>query len=369
MSEIAEKVKKTPLYRKHTELDAKMAPFAGFMMPIMYRSINAEHLLVRDRVGLFDLSHMGEFIVRGNDAESFLQTVTVNDVSALKKWQVQYSCMCYPDGGIVDDILVYRLPDCYMLVVNAACIDKDYEWLEENIMGDVALDNRSDEIGLIALQGPMAQPVMSKLTDYDLESLPFYWAAEAEVGGHRIRFSRTGYTGEDGFELYAPPDLCQDIWDKLMDVGTEFGVGPVGLGARDSLRLEMKYMLYGNDIDKTTNPIAAGLGWIVKLDKGDFVGRHPIEQMKTQKPPHRLIAFEMTGKAIPRKGYRIIGDAEEVGTVTSGGYSPCLSKGIGVGYVKRGFTKIGTELSILIRGSKMPAVIVKPPFYKNGSHR
>ena len=361
--------KKTPLYDRHVELKAKIVNFAGFKMPIMYGSINAEHLLVRNKVGLFDLSHMGEFMVSGSDAESFLQTVTVNDVSALKEWQIQYSCMCYPDGGIVDDLLVYRLPDHYMLVVNAACVDKDFAWLEENLSGDVKLENRSDDFGLIAIQGLPAQDVFSKLTDYDLESLPFYWAAEAEIGGHMILFSRTGYTGEDGFELYVPPGICLDIWDKLMDAGGEFEIGPVGLGARDSLRLEMKYMLYGNDIDKTTNPIAAGLGWIVKLDKGEFIGRTAIEQMKSEKPSSRLVAFEMMEKAIPRKDYKIISDSAEIGTVTSGGFSPSLGKGIGLGYVKRGFTKAGRELAISIRGKNVPAVIVKPPFYKDGSHR
>jgi len=254
-------------------------------------------------------------------------------------------------------------------VVNAACLDKDFAWLKENLSGDVTLEDHSDDIGLIAVQGRDAQAVMSKVTEFDLESLPFYWAAEAEVCGHRVLFSRTGYTGEDGFELYLEPDICHDVWNKLTEAGSEFGIGPIGLGARDSLRLEMKYMLYGNDIDKTTNPIAAGLGWIVKLDKGDFTGRQPIEQMKAEKPPSRLVAFEMMERAIPRKDYTILAEEGEVGRVTSGGYSPCLEKGIGLGYVKRGLSKAGTGLSISIRGKDVPAIVVKPPFYKDGSHR
>jgi aminomethyltransferase len=369
MSNIDTGGKKTPLYDKHLDLKAKMVDFAGFKMPVMYNSINAEHLLVRSKVGLFDLSHMGEFIVTGKDAASFVQKVTVNDVSALNEWQIQYSCMCHADGGIVDDLLVYRLPDRYMLVVNAACLQKDLAWLKENLTGDVTLEDHSDDTGMIAIQGPQAQALFSKVTDCDLDSLSFYWAAEAEICGHRILFSRTGYTGEDGFELYLKPDICHEVWDKLMDAGREFGVGPVGLGARDSLRLEMKYLLYGNDMDETTNPISAGLGWIVKLDRGDFIGRQPVEQMKADKPPSKLVAFEMSEKAIPRKDYSIFAEDDEVGKVASGGYSPCLKKGIGLGYVKRGFTKAGTELSILIRSKKASAIVVKPPFYKDGSHR
>jgi aminomethyltransferase len=256
-----------------------------------------------------------------------------------------------------------------MLVVNAACIDKDLAWLKDNLAGDVKIENRSDEIGLIAIQGPDAQKVMSKATDHDLDSIPFYWAAEAEICGHRVLFSRTGYTGEDGFELYIAPEVCSDVWDGLMDAGKGFDIGPVGLGARDSLRLEMKYMLYGNDITKDTNPIAAGLGWIVKLDKGEFIGKDAIAQMKADKPPAKLVAIEMTEKGLPRKDYEILGGKEIIGTMTSGGYSPSLDKGIGLGYVRKGFTKSGTELAVSIRGKHVPAKVVKPPFYKEGSHR
>jgi len=361
--------KKTPLYDKHVALNARMVDFAGYKMPVMYSSINEEHFLVRKSAGVFDLSHMGEFIITGSDAERFLQKVTVNDVSALAEWQVQYSCMCYEDGGIVDDVLIYRLPDHYMLVVNAACLDKDLSWLESQLQGDVRLENRSDDFGLIAVQGPEAQRLVTKLTDFDLDSLAFYWAANVKIGDHDVLISRTGYTGEDGFEMYIAPDICSDIWDKIMSAGADLNAGPVGLGARDSLRLEMKYMLYGNDIDKTTNPVAAGLNWIIKLDKGDFIGRDAIETMKKEKPQSRLVAFEMQERAIPRKDYELDVDDTIVGSVTSGCFSPSLQKGIGLGYVKRGSTKAGTELAVMIRGKMIPAVIVKPPFYKHGSHR
>lgn len=361
--------RKTPLFDKHTELGAKIVDFAGYQMPVMYDSINAEHMKVRNKVGIFDLSHMGEFFVHGPDALEFLQKMTVNDVSALEEWQVQYTCMCYPDGGIVDDLLIYRLPDKYMLVVNAACLEKDWKWLNDNVTGNVKLENVSDDTGLIAVQGPDAQKVVQKVTELDLDKIGFYWSSETHIAGHRVLISRTGYTGEDGFEIYILPKDCSDVWDELMEAGEMYNMSPVGLGARDSLRLEMKYMLYGNDIDETTNPVAAGLSWIVKLEKDSFMGKDAIEKMKAEKPPEKLVAFEMQDRAIPRKGYEIERDGETVGRVTSGGYSPALERGIGLGYVKRGNTKSGVELQIPIRGKKAPAVIVKPPFYKDGSHR
>ncbi|MBD3232687.1 MAG: glycine cleavage system aminomethyltransferase GcvT, partial [candidate division Zixibacteria bacterium] len=269
-------VKKTPFNNIHKEYGAKMVEFAGYEMPIQYKSINSEHLRVRNTVGAFDLSHMGEFVVTGAGAQEFLQKMTVNDVSSLGVYQIHYTAMCYPDGGIVDDLLVYRLPESYYIVVNAANIDKDFAWLEENIVDGVTLQNKSDETGLLAIQGPDAQKVMSKMTDCDLDSIGFYHAAETKVNGHKILFSRTGYTGEDGFELYLGPELCEMMWKRTMEAGEEFDIEPAGLGARDSLRLEMKYALYGNDIDKTTNPIEAGLSWICKVDKGDFIGRDAI---------------------------------------------------------------------------------------------
>lgn len=362
-------IKHTPFYDIHIEAGAKMVDFAGYRMPVRYKSINAEHLRVRKTVGAFDLSHMGEFMVSGEKALDYLQKMTVNDVGALEPFQVQYSAMCYPHGGMVDDLLVYRLPRRYMLVVNAANIDKDFAWMEENLIDNVTLHNISDDIGLLAIQGPDAQKVMARLTDDNLDELGFYHSAEGEVAGHKITCSRTGYTGEDGFELYLEPGICKDLWHAAMEAGRDFDIEPVGLGARDSLRLEMKYALYGNDIDETTNPIEATLGWICKTDKGDFIGRDAIVKMKKEKPGRKLVCFELSDRGIPRHGYDIIGDGKVVGKVTSGIHSPSLEKGIGLGYVTSGLSKIGTEIEINIRGKRVGAVVVKPPFYKNGTHR
>jgi len=362
-------IKTTPFNNIHAKSGAKMVEFAGFRMPIQYHSINAEHLRVRKTVGAFDLSHMGEFVVSGDKALEFLQKMTINDVSALSVNQVQYSVMCYPEGGIVDDLLVYRLPDKYFLVVNASNIDKDFAWLQENIIEGAELKNISDDIALLAIQGPDAQKVMAKLTNDDTSSMPFYHCAEGEVAGYKMLYSTTGYTGEDGFELYMKPEIAEQVWAKVAEAGQEFEIEPIGLGARDSLRLEMKYALYGNDIDQTTNPIEAGLGWICKVDKGDFIGRDAIVKMKDEKPERRLVCFELNERGIPRHGYDIIKDGEIVGKATSGIHSPSLQKGIGLGYVPRKFSKSGNEILIDIRGKQIPAILVKPPFYKNGTRR
>ncbi len=360
--------KKTPFYQQHVKHQAKIVEFAGYLMPIQYRGIVEEHKKVRNQVGLFDLSHMGEFIVTGKDSEEFLQKVTVNDVKKLELFQVQYTAMCYPDGGIVDDLLVYKLPDRWMLVVNAANIEKDWNWLLQNKFGDVKLENQSDRTGLLAIQGPVAEKVMRRLTDYDLNQIKFYWGAEEKVLGTKILFSRTGYTGEDGFELYIQPDLAEKIWEATLQAGKEFEIEPIGLGARDSLRLEMRYMLYGNDIDQTTNPIEAGLSWLVKLDKEDFIGQEAILKAK-QNLRRNLVAFEMVDKAFPRQHYEIWKNVSKIGEVTSGIFSPSLEKGIGLGYVPVPESKIGNEIEILIRDKTYKAVVVKPPFWKNYSHK
>ena len=361
--------KKTPFYDRHVQAGAKIVEFAGYLMPVQYASIMAEHLAVRNSVGMFDLSHMGEFVVSGPRAFDFLQRVTTNDVAALENYRVQYSILCYEHGGIVDDLLVYKLPDRYFLVVNAANLDKDFAWLFDHLTPDVQLENISDQTGLLAIQGPKAQEVMAQLTAFDLNSLAYYWCAVAEVCGRRVLFSRTGYTGEDGFELYLAPEEAGMLWDRTQAAGRKYDITPIGLGARDSLRLEMKYSLYGNDIDQTTNPIEAGLGWVVKPEKGDFIGRDAILRAKTAPPIRKLVAFEMAEKAIPRKGYPVLCDGAPVGHVTSGIHSPSLEKGIGTAYVKADFSKIGTELMIDIRGRASGCAIVKPPFYKHGSHR
>jgi aminomethyltransferase len=361
--------KQTPYYEKHREAGAKIVDFAGYLMPISYRSIKDEHLRVRNSVGMFDLSHMGEFKVFGSDALDFLQRLTVNDVSALAVNQVHYTCMCYPGGGIVDDLLIYNRGDHYIMVVNAACLDKDLEWIKHNLEGDVKVDNLSDQTGLLAIQGPDAEKVLAKMTDYDLSKLGFYWSETTSIAGEEVLFSRTGYTGEDGFEIYHKPEIGDKLWDSALEAGSEFKIEPIGLGARDSLRLEMKYLLYGNDMDQDTNPIEAGLSWIVKIDKGDFIGREAIQKVKQEKPSRKLVAFVLQEKGIPRQGYSIFRDGEEVGKVTSGIFSPCLEQGIGLGYVPRKISKSGNSIEIDIRGKKVAAKVVKPPFYKEGSHK
>jgi aminomethyltransferase len=361
--------KKTPFYSLHIKNNAKIVEFANYFMPIQFRGIVEEHRKVRSSVGLFDITHMGEFEVWGKDAESFIQKMTTNDVSRLDTYQVQYSCMCYDHGGIVDDLLVYRLPDHFLLVVNGACLEKDFAWFSDHPSGEVELKNVSDETALLALQGPKAEDVLKKLTDKNLSDLRFYWATWGKVGGIEMLFSRTGYTGEDGFELYFSPAHAESMWNVLMEAGREFDIEPIGLAARDSLRLEMKYMLYGNDIDQTTNPLEAGLGWIVKLDKGDFVGKEPTLKLKQQGLKQKLVAFEFLDQAFPRQHYEIQKNDKKIGEITSGTFSPTLNRGIGLGYVPIEYSKTGTELDIIIRGRPQKAVIIKPPFYKNFSHK
>jgi aminomethyltransferase len=370
MESAEQAVKNTALTEKHMALGARMAPFAGYRMPIQYSSIIAEHRAVRESVGLFDLSHMGEFEVAGPGMLEFLERVTTNDVGSLHLFQAQYSLMLNEDGGIIDDLVIYHLPGRALVVVNAANIEKDFAWLQSHCPDTVKLANRSDETSLVAIQGPKAEEVMRHLVNIDLSEVKYYHAAEGNVGGQTIVFARTGYTGEDGFEIYMPNELAEGCWDAAMDAGKEFSIVPVGLGARDTLRLEMKYALYGNDIDETTNPIEAGLGWVVKPEKEiDFIGKEPVVAMKEAKPKRRLVAFEMNGKGIPRTGCEIRVDGEVAGTVTSGTHSPSLEKGIGLGYVNVPHTKAGTEIQLSIRGQEIPAQIIKPPFVKNTSRK
>ncbi|MCI0531181.1 MAG: glycine cleavage system aminomethyltransferase GcvT, partial [candidate division Zixibacteria bacterium] len=340
-----------------------MVEFAGYDMPIQYRGITEEHKRVRNSVGKFDLSHMGEFIVKGADSLAFLQNVTVNDVSKLEMWQVQYNCMCYADGGIVDDLLVYRLPEYWMLVVNASNIDKDFDWLLKNKPAGVSLENHSDGTALIAVQGPDAEKTVRGVFDSNFSDLKFYWAKELNFKGDKILCSRTGYTGEDGFEFYVKPGLAEDLWNQFLEAGKKYDIEPIGLGARDSLRLEMKYMLYGNDIDQTTNPLEAGLGWITKPDKGNFIGREAILVAKQKGLKRNLVAFEMLEKAIPRQHYPIVNGNRAIGEVTSGCFSPSLDKGIGLGYVPAEFSEVGTGIGVKIRDKEYPAAVVKPPFW------
>ena len=362
-------VTRTAFHDHHVEAGAKMVDFAGFRMPIQYTGITEEHLAVRENVGLFDLSHMGEFEVGGKDALGFLQRTTTNNVAALKPGQIQYSCMTMPTGGIVDDLLVYCLkPDRFMLVVNAANLKKDFDWLTSHLSGDVTLIDKSAETSLLAIQGPHAEKVTARITDFDLASMPYYTSAVARFDGAEVLFSRTGYTGEDGFEIYIPPEHTETLWRAITAAGGPEDMKLIGLGARDTLRLEMKMALYGNDIDETTNPIEAGLAFIVDLEK-DFIGKDVIAREKAEKPRRRLVCLELEGRAFPRTGYEITDGTRTVGQVTSGTFSPSLQKPIALGYVPRELSKSGSAVQVKIRGKDFPAVVVKPPFYKHGSHK
>lgn len=355
-------MKFTALHSKHIAAGAKMVEFAGYEMPIQYRSIRDEHRRVRETVGVFDVSHMGEIEISGPAALEMVQKITINDVAALDLGQVHYSAMCYPDGGIVDDLLVYRFPEKYLLVVNAANKDKDFQWMLDNQINGCEIVDVSDDYTQIAVQGKKAESTLQKLTDVKLDEIAYYWFIEGALAGCPMIISRTGYTGEPGFELYFANQYAEQVWDQVFEAGAEFDIEPIGLGARDSLRLEKKMCLYGNDIDQTTNPLEAGLGWITKLDKTDFVGREVLLKVKEEGVQRRLVAFVLDGPGFPRHGYKVFKDGEELGEVTSGTVSPILEKGIGLGYVKKGFTKVGTTIEIEVRKKLVPATIIKPPF-------
>ena len=358
--------KKTPLYEEHLKLEGNMVSFGGYILPTHYRGIKHEHEIVRSKAGLFDVSHMGEFIVSGIDSQEFMQEVTVNDVSQLKVGQAQYSAMCNENGGIVDDILVYKKENEFMLVVNAANHNKDLKWLESKIKGNVSIKDISEITGLVAIQGPRSRDILQMLTDFNLANIQFYNFVIGKVGGKEAVISRTGYTGELGYEIYTSSGDITEIWNNIINAGVDHGIEPVGLGCRDTLRMEMKFALYGNDINETTNPLEAGLGWITKLGKKDFIGKKALLEVKGN-ILRRLVCLEMIDKAIPRSGYPISLDDEIIGTITSGTMSPSLDKGIAIGYVDVPYTESGTQLFVDIRGKKKAAKIVKPPFYSKGS--
>lgn len=355
--------KKTPFYDHHLAANAKMAEFAGYWMPIRYDGDLVEHHRVRTNVGVFDVSHMGEFFVHGEGALDFLQRMTVNDVSKLAVFQAQYSAMCMDHGGIVDDLIVYRFPDKFMLVVNASNLRKDFEWLSSHCPKDVRLVNASDETALLAVQGPNARKVLQKLTKVDLSRIRFYWFAEGELAGIPMTISRTGYTGEVGYELYFDARFGDSVWNAVMDAGKEVGIGLAGLGARDTLRLEMKYCLYGNDIDETTHPLEAGLGWITKLNKGDFLGKAVMVKAKSEGLKRMLVGLEVDGKVPARHGYEVHKDGKKVGIVTSGTFSPSLEKSIAMAYVDTAFSGTGTSLTVKGRGRDLAARVCPTPFY------
>jgi len=359
-------MKNTALTEKHIALGAKMVPFAGYNMPVTYEGINAEHATVRNGVGVFDVSHMGEFILKGENALDLIQRVTSNDASKLYDGKVQYSCLPNKDGGIVDDLLVYKIDDkTYMLVVNASNIEKDWNWIQQFNSTDVEMHNISDQTSLLAIQGPKAADALQTLTDVDLASMEYYTFVKGTFAGvDNVVISATGYTGAGGFEIYFENQYADQIWDAIFKAGAPYNIQPIGLGARDTLRLEMGFCLYGNDIDDTTSPIEAGLGWITKFSKS-FTNSEALLAQKEAGIQKKLVGFEMIDRGIPRHDYEIA-DAEGniIGKVTSGTQAPSLQKAIGMGYIAKDFTKEGTEVFILIRNTPIKAKVVKFPFYK-----
>ncbi len=357
---------KTGFYDMHLRHQAKMVEFAGFYMPIQYTSILDEHKKVRTSVGVFDVSHMGEIEISGPRTMDFVNYITTNDASKIAVNQAQYSAMCYENGGIVDDLLVYHLRDKYLLVVNAANTTKDFDWMAQNRFDDVEIKNVSDKISQLAVQGKNAEATLQKLTDFDLSSIQFYWFSEGKLAGVDMLISRTGYTGEPGFELYFPRNHSEAVWDQLMKAGKEFEIAPIGLAARDSLRLEKKYCLYGNDIDANTNPLEAGLGWITKLEKNEFIGKESLVKAKQEGIKRKLMGFEVEGRMIPRHGYKIFKEDGRIGEVTSGAFSPILEKNIGLGYIDLPFATVGEEIQISTArdgdGRRSAAKVVKTPF-------
>lgn len=358
---------KTALHDIHVELGAKMVPFAGYNMPVSYAGIKQEHQVVRNGVGVFDVSHMGEFILKGDNALDLIQRVTSNDASKLVTGKVQYTCLPNEEGGIVDDLLVYMLDErSYMLVVNASNIDKDWDWISKHNTDGVEMHNISDKTTLLAVQGPKALPVIESLTEMDLTNQKYYSFDKGIFCGHEnVLVSSTGYTGAGGFEVYFENQYAEDIWSKIFASGEASGIEPVGLGARDTLRLEMGFCLYGNDIDDSTSPIEAGLGWITKFSK-EFTNSKALEEQKLNGVDKKLVGFELHDKGIPRHGYPILNaQGESIGEVTSGTMSPSLNIPIGMGYVKADFASLGSEIFIEIRGKSVSSEVVKTPFYKS----
>ncbi len=359
-------MKNTALTEKHIALGAKMVPFAGYQMPVQYEGINIEHATVRNAVGVFDVSHMGEFILKGEKALDLIQRVTSNDASKLYDGKVQYSCLPNQEGGIVDDLLVYKIDDkTYMLVVNASNIEKDWNWIQQFNTDEVEMHNISDQTSLLAIQGPKAAEALQSLTKVDLASMEYYTFVKGVFAGiDNVVISATGYTGAGGFEIYFENKYADQIWEAIFNAGAPFGIKPIGLGARDTLRLEMGFCLYGNDIDDQTSPLEAGLGWITKFTK-TFTNSAALLQQKEAGIQQKLIGFEMIDRGIPRHGYPIVDEnGTVIGRVTSGTQSPSLQKAIGMGYVDKSFSKEGTEIFVEIRQTKIKASVVKFPFYK-----
>jgi aminomethyltransferase len=359
-------LKKTPLYEKHVALGAKLIDFGGWMMPLQYSGILEEHRSVRTTAGLFDVSHMGEILVKGPEAAEFIQKMITNDISRLHSFQILYSPMCYPSGGIVDDVLIYKLnAQEYLLVVNAANIDKDFKWLKEHQQGGVTVQDVSPQYAQLALQGPLAQDILQKLTDVPLNEIRFFrFKDKLDIAGVQALVSRTGYTGEDGFEMYIPIEKVLTLWDSLMQAGEEYGLVPAGLGARDTLRFEVALPLYGQELSEEISPLEAGLDKFVKLGKEDFVGRDVLIQQREQGVPRKLVGFEMIDRGIPRHNYEVRMDERSVGYVTSGSFSPSLNKNLGLALVdSRLDIETDTQIEIVVRRRLLKAKITKTPFY------
>lgn len=358
-------MKRTPLYEKHVEQNGKLIDFGGWELPVEYSKITEEHEAVRNAAGLFDVSHMGEITVEGEDAEKFVQYVVTNDISVLSDYQIAYTPMCYPDGGIVDDLLVYKINNKkYLLVVNASNTDKDFEWMKSNQFGDVKIENVSESYAQLAIQGPNAEIILQKLTDKNLSEIEFYHFAEnVMIKDINALVSRTGYTGEDGFEIYLASSDGPKLWDLLLNEGKDSGLVPAGLGARDTLRFETCLPLYGQEIDKDITPLEAGLGIFVKLAKEDFIGKEALAKQKVEGVKRRIVGFEMVDRGIPRIHYEVSADGKIIGHVTTGSFAPTLKKNLGLALVDVEYAKEGTEFDIIIRNKNVKAVAIKKPFY------
>lgn len=360
-------MKRTPLYEQHKQLGAKTVEFSGWEMPVQYTGIVDEHMATRNAAGLFDISHMGQIDVRGPDALSFLQSIATQDVASIPEGLSNYALLCYPDGGIVDDIFIYHLPESYLVVVNASNADKDFGWMQQHTAGfEVDLANISDQTALLALQGPAAERILAPLLDVDATTIPFHGVVRGRLGGDVPAIvARTGYTGEDGFEIFVDNQHAVQVWDKLLEQGRPHGLKPVGLGARDSLRFEPKLALYGHEIGAQINPYEAGLGWVVKLDKGPFVGREALQQIKAEGPRRRLVGLEMTGRGIARAGYHVTTvEGDPLGEVTTGMPSPSLGKNLALALLRAGRVRIGDDVDVIVRDKPVRARIVKTPFYQ-----
>ncbi len=358
--------RQTPIYETHVKYSGKIVEFGGWLLPVQYAGILDEHKAVREKAGLFDVSHMGEVLVKGPDALAFLQKLVTNDVGKIADTQVQYSPMCYPDGGTVDDLLIYkRSQDEYFLVINAANIDKDWQWMQDNSSGfQLELTNLSATTAELALQGPLAETILSKLTTAALSTLQYYWfIPEAEVAGKQVMISRTGYTGEDGFEIYCRPEDVSLLWEAVMEAGKPYGLLPTGLGCRDTLRFEAALPLYGHELSASITPIEAGLSKFVSLAKGDFNGREVLAQQLQTGVKRKCVGFVLTGRGVPRAEYPVVYEGRRIGIVTTGSYAPTLDKNMGLALVDAQYATIGQQFAIEIRGKEIAAEVIKKPFY------